>query len=88
MWKICIKLKQSPDIEVLSPEAKEECLFLLLLKTFMESESNLNNIGENTDAVYPTDKNKEEEEIISKRVVNYLKVCFQAFYVNHNKLFV
>ncbi|XP_071858144.1 CAP-D2 condensin subunit [Bombus fervidus] len=77
LWKVCIKLKRSPDIEVLSPEAKEECLFLLLLKTFMESESNLDNIGENTDAVHSTDKNKEEEEIISKRVVNYLKNCLE-----------
>ncbi|XP_017757299.1 PREDICTED: condensin complex subunit 1 [Eufriesea mexicana] len=79
LWKVCIKLKQSPDIENLSPEAKEECLFLLLLKTFMESENNTSNENESTNKKQLTDKkNNEIEEIIAiKRVVNYLKNCLE-----------
>ncbi|XP_076302628.1 condensin complex subunit 1-like [Lasioglossum baleicum] len=78
LWKVCIKLKQSPDIENLSPEAKEECLFLLLLKTFMESENNSSNEDENTNEKQLKDKNNEIEEIIAiKRVVNYLKNCLE-----------
>lgn len=78
MWKICLHLKRNSDIENLSPEAKEECLFLLLLKTFMESESNPIDGNENVDRQHSEDKNKEDDEILAlKRVVNYLKVCFR-----------
>ncbi|CAL7943553.1 unnamed protein product [Xylocopa violacea] len=78
LWKICKKLKQSSDVENLSPEAKEECLFLFLLKIFMESENNLNIAEENTDKRHSIDKNNEKEEIIAtKRVINYLKNCLE-----------
>lgn len=88
LWKVCIKLKQSPDIENLSPEAKEECLFLLLLKTFMESENNSSNEDENTNEKQLKDKNNEIEEIIAiKRVVNYLKVCSGVLHIYFHKLF-
>lgn len=78
LWKVCIKLKQKPDIENLSPEAKEECLFLFLLKTFMESENNLNNLKENIEEKQSIEENKEKEEIIAiKRVINYLRHCLE-----------
>ncbi|KOX78117.1 Condensin complex subunit 1 [Melipona quadrifasciata] len=76
MWKICLHLKQNSGIEDFSPEAKEECLFLLLLKTFMESENNP--IDENVDTQHSENKNKENDEILAlKRVVNYLKNCLK-----------
>ncbi|KAK1132275.1 hypothetical protein K0M31_016395 [Melipona bicolor] len=76
MWKICLHLKQNSGIEDFSPEAKEECLFLLLLKTFMESENNP--INENVDTQHSEDKTKENDEILAlKRVVNYLKNCLK-----------
>ncbi|KOC65469.1 Condensin complex subunit 1 [Habropoda laboriosa] len=56
LWKVCVKLRQNPDIENLSPEAKEECLFLLLLKTFMESENDSNNVKKDTDKRQSVDK--------------------------------
>lgn len=89
LWKVCIKLKQKPDIENLSPEAKEECLFLFLLKTFMESENNLNNIKENIEKKQSIEENKEKEEIIAiKRVINYLRVCFYIFYIDFNNYLI
>ncbi|CAK9809075.1 Condensin complex subunit 1 [Anthophora quadrimaculata] len=76
LWKVCVKLRQHPDIENLSPEAKEECLFLLLLKTFMESENNSSNAKEDIDKSQSVDTSTNKEEIIAKkRVVNYLKNC-------------
>lgn len=89
LWKVCIKLKQKPDIENLSPEAKEECLFLFLLKTFMESENNLNNLKENIEEKQSIEENKEKEEIIAiKRVINYLRVCFYIFYIDFNNYLI
>lgn len=74
LWKACITLKRAlcPDMQNLSPDAKEEFLFLLLLKTFMESTST--NTNENTEKAQADD---EEERCIevAKQVVNYLKVC-------------
>ena len=48
LWKVCIALKQCPDMENLSADAKEEFLFLLLLKTFMESEDSSSQAKEGT----------------------------------------
>ncbi|XP_029054331.1 condensin complex subunit 1-like isoform X6 [Osmia bicornis bicornis] len=76
LWKVCIKLKESPEIENFSAEAKEECLFLLLLKTFMESENGPNNVQENADNRESLDKDKENI-VGAKRVVNYLKHCLE-----------
>ncbi|XP_076685668.1 CAP-D2 condensin subunit isoform X2 [Andrena cerasifolii] len=83
LWKVCIALKQCPNIENLSPDAKEEFLFLLLLKTFMESEDTLNeakkgtdNARESTAKTQSGDKEKEEIAVV-KRVVNYLKNCLE-----------
>lgn len=77
LWKACIKLKQSPEIENFSPDAKEECLFLLLLKTFMESENNPNG-QENDSNNESVDSGKAKEKIATaKRVVNYLKHCLE-----------
>lgn len=73
LWKVCIKLKESPEIENFSPEAKEECLFLLLLKTFMESENGPDNVQENANNRESLDKDKKSI-VGAKRVVNYLKV--------------
>ncbi|XP_076383101.1 CAP-D2 condensin subunit isoform X2 [Megalopta genalis] len=78
LWKICIKLKQNPQLKNLTFEAKEEFLFLLLLKTFMESEDKENNTNKVTDNMQSTDKNKEKEEIeVQRRVVHYLKNCLE-----------
>lgn len=83
LWKACLKLKQSPDLEDLPPEAKEECLFLLLLKTFMESENNASDTNEKADKRQSVDKTEEINEITArKRVVNYLKVRAQLLYSN------
>ncbi|XP_034178146.2 condensin complex subunit 1-like isoform X3 [Osmia lignaria lignaria] len=76
LWKVCIKLKESPEIENFSAEAKEECLFLLLLKTFMESENGPDNVQENADNRESLDKDKENI-IGAKRVVNYLRHCLE-----------
>ncbi|KZC05191.1 Condensin complex subunit 1 [Dufourea novaeangliae] len=76
LWRACIILKQNPDIENLANEAKEEILFLLLLKTFMESEGALNSANETINTSQSTDKDKEKEQIeVAKRVVNYLRNC-------------
>lgn len=75
LWKTCIKLKQNLDMTKFSIEAKEEFLFLLLLKTFMESEDNLNSAQKITDTMRLLNKDKKDQEIAAtKRVVNYLKV--------------
>nr|XP_034178145.1 condensin complex subunit 1-like isoform X2 [Osmia lignaria] len=76
LWKVCIKLKESPEIENFSAEAKEECLFLLLLKTFMESENGPDNVQENADNRESLDKDKENI-VGAKRVVNYLRHCLE-----------
>lgn len=67
LWKTCVKLKQCPDMENFTPEAKEEFLFLLLMKTFMESE-NLSTTKEKSE------EEKDKQEITTKKkIVNYLK---------------
>ncbi|XP_029054482.2 condensin complex subunit 1-like [Osmia bicornis bicornis] len=76
LWKVCIKLKENPEIENFSAEAKEECLLLLLLKTFMESENGPDNVQENADNRESLDKDKENI-VGAKRVVNYLKHCLE-----------
>lgn len=87
LWKACIALKQCPDMENLSPDAKEEFLFLLLLKTFMESEDTSNQAKEGTDktresTVEAQSGDKEKEEIaVVKRVVNYLRVGIQTRFI-------
>ncbi|XP_078041894.1 CAP-D2 condensin subunit [Augochlora pura] len=78
LWKICTKLKQHSQLENLTSEAKEEFLFLLLLKTFMESENKENSRIETTDDTQSIDKSKEKEELeVQKRVVHYLKNCLE-----------
>ncbi|XP_076167655.1 CAP-D2 condensin subunit [Ptiloglossa arizonensis] len=78
LWKTCIKLKQNLDMTKFSIEAKEEFLFLLLLKTFMESEDNLNSAQKITDTMRLLNKDKKDQEIAAtKRVVNYLKNCLE-----------
>ncbi|XP_076247462.1 CAP-D2 condensin subunit [Calliopsis andreniformis] len=73
-WKACISLKQCPDIEKLSVEAKEEFLFLLLLKTFMESEETSDKTENNAEKTQSDDSEKEKIAV-AKRLVNYLKNC-------------
>ncbi|XP_031830938.1 CAP-D2 condensin subunit isoform X2 [Nomia melanderi] len=78
LWKTCIKLKQNPELTNLTSEAKEEFLFLLLLKTFMESENTSNNPKETIDELQSIAKDKEKEEIeVTKRLVHYLTNCLE-----------
>lgn len=80
LWKTCIKLKQNPELINLTFEAKEEFLFLLLLKTFMESEDASNNPKETIDELQSAAKDKEKEEIEArKRLVRYLTVRMLNF---------
>ncbi|XP_017876679.1 condensin complex subunit 1 [Ceratina calcarata] len=76
LWKTCVKLKQSPDMENFTPEAKEEFLFLLLLKTFMESE-NLNNNKEQSEQEKEKQEKERQEIAAGKQLVNYLKDCLK-----------
>lgn len=83
LWKTCMKLEKSPEIENLTAIAKEECLFTFLHKIFIESEDeSLENGNANEDAngdANNADKseqtNKTREEISTrKRIINYVKV--------------
>ncbi|XP_066603695.1 condensin complex subunit 1 [Prorops nasuta] len=59
LYKICTKLKDAPSMNGLDKDAKEECLFVFLLKIFMDSE----NVPETAIA-------ENGEEAISKEVEN------------------
>lgn len=76
LWEICSRLQES-KIEDLSPEAQEECLFVFLLKIFMESEhvnikedKKKESIEENVSQEYKMLKEKVKAQ---KRLVNYLE---------------
>lgn len=76
MWKTCMKLEGSPEMENLSTTAKEECLFAFLLKIFIDSETKVtdNDNNVNDAGKLEEDNNKKEELSLRKRVINYLKV--------------
>ncbi|XP_076656625.1 condensin complex subunit 1-like [Halictus rubicundus] len=78
LWNSCIKLNQNAQLKTLPFEAKEEFLFMLLLKTFMESEDNKDSTNETTDNSESTDKNGEKKEIeVRKRLVDYWRNCLE-----------
>ena len=64
--------RRSPAGENFSPEVNEECLFLLLLKTFMESENGPDNVQANANNRKWLDRDKENI-VGAKQDVNYLK---------------
>lgn len=76
LWKICTKLKETPDMENFSTAAKEECLFAFLLKIFIDSEDkSADNVENVNDAQKPEKDEKIKLEIIKRKyVVNYVKV--------------
>ncbi|KAI4480327.1 hypothetical protein M0804_010325 [Polistes exclamans] len=67
LWTICNKLQDTPKIQKLSLEEKEECLFAFLLKIFMESEDKKN------EEISQEQKKLREEIKTQKRIVNYLE---------------
>ncbi|RLU17541.1 hypothetical protein DMN91_009776 [Ooceraea biroi] len=79
LWEVCTRLEGAPEMESLSTAAKEECLFVFLLKIFMESEDKPTGGDRNV-----TDANKSEKDTkireetgLQKRVVNYVKNCLE-----------
>ncbi|EFN85409.1 Condensin complex subunit 1 [Harpegnathos saltator] len=78
LWKICTKLKEAPDMENLSIEAKEECLFAFLLKIFIDSEGRSMNNDENATDVEKSEKDELVKQMVKRKyVVNYLKNCLR-----------
>ncbi|XP_076661535.1 CAP-D2 condensin subunit isoform X2 [Halictus rubicundus] len=78
LWNSCIKLNQNAQLKTLPFEAKEEFLFILLLKTFMESEDNKDNTNEITNSE-STDKSREIKKIeAQKRIVDYWRNCLEV----------
>ncbi|XP_011866970.1 PREDICTED: condensin complex subunit 1 [Vollenhovia emeryi] len=78
LWKTCTKLEGAPDMENLSDAAKEECLFVFLLKIFIESETKSDTDPTNedkNDAGKSEQDNGREELRLRKRVISYLKNC-------------
>ncbi|KAG7205865.1 hypothetical protein KM043_007797 [Ampulex compressa] len=79
LQRVCTKLECAPKMDNLSVEAKEECLFLFLLKIFMESENASDNSEQNTVNAEETESHEKQKEEIKakKRVVSYFKNCLK-----------
>ncbi|XP_015587406.1 condensin complex subunit 1 [Cephus cinctus] len=84
LWHVSAQLPGAPDMRNIDSNSQEECLFLFLLKIFMESEASDSNMANNNNKTTELEKSKEKERKrqkdelnAQKRLVEYLKDCSQ-----------